>query len=36
MKRKTDLDKYEKGLESGIDSHVSITGAKRRKIRGHS
>ena len=32
MKRKIDLDKYEKQLESSIDSHVSITGAKRRKI----
>jgi len=32
MKRKTDLDRYEKRLESGIDSHVSITGAKRRKV----
>jgi predicted DNA binding CopG/RHH family protein len=32
MKRKIDLDKYEKQLESSIDSRVSITGAKRRKI----
>jgi predicted DNA binding CopG/RHH family protein len=32
MRRKTDLDKYEKQLESSIDSHVSIAGAKRRKI----
>jgi predicted DNA binding CopG/RHH family protein len=32
MKRKIDLDKYEKQLESDIDTHVPIAGAKRRKI----
>ena len=32
MKRKIDLDKYEKQLESNIDTHVLIAGAKRRKI----
>ena len=32
MKRKIDLDRYEKQLDSNIDSHVPITGAKRRKI----
>ena len=32
MKRKIDLDSYEKRLESDIDSHVPIAGAKRRKI----
>lgn len=32
MKRKIDLDKYEKQLESDIDTHVPFAGAKRRKI----
>src|SRR3972149_4711465 len=32
MKRKIDLDKYEKQFESDIHSHVPIAGAKRRKI----
>ena len=32
MKRKTDLDSYEKQFESDIHSHVPIAGAKRRKI----
>ena len=32
MKRKINLDKYERQFESDIHSHVSIAGAKRRKI----
>ena len=32
MKGKISLDRYEKQIESSIHSHVSITGAKRRKI----
>jgi predicted DNA binding CopG/RHH family protein len=32
VKRKIDLDKYEKQLESSIGAHVPIAGAKRRKI----
>jgi predicted DNA binding CopG/RHH family protein len=32
MRRKINLDKYERQIESVIHSHVSIAGAKRRKI----
>ena len=32
MKRKISLDRNERQLESSIHSHVSIAGAKRRKI----
>ena len=32
MKRKISFDKYEKQLESDIDTHVPIAGVKRRKI----
>ena len=32
MKRKINLDKYERQFESDIHSHVCIAGAKRRKI----
>ena len=32
MKRKIDLDKYEKRLESDIDTHVPIAGARRHKV----
>ena len=32
MKGKIRLDRYEKEIESDIHSHVSISGAKRRKI----
>src|SRR5271157_5195225 len=32
MKGKISLDRYEKAIESDIHSHVSISGAKRRKI----
>jgi len=32
MKRKIDLDSYEKQVESNIQSYVPIAGSKRRKI----
>ena len=32
MKRKINLDRYEKQVESGIHSYVPISGTRRRKI----
>ena len=32
MKQKTNLDRYEKQIESEVHSYVPISGAKRRKI----
>ena len=33
MKRKANLDSYERQIESGIQSYVPIAGAKRRRIQ---
>jgi predicted DNA binding CopG/RHH family protein len=33
MKRKVNLDSYEKQVESGIHSYVPISGTKRRKVQ---